>query len=297
MLAAAVTVLLNRSAGSGTDADSIAASFRAAGREAQVITLDGKQDPTELAARYASPGAAVVAAGGDGTVSSVAAGVVGTGAVLGVLPVGTLNHFAKDLGIPVDLDGAIDTIVNGRIGAIDVGEVNGRIFLNACSIGIYPSVVQIREALRSQGYRKWHAMALAIYRVLRHYRGVHVRMAAVQGRVTQWRTPFLFVGNNEYTLEGFQLGGRTTLERGQLVAYLAPRARTRDLPMLLARALIGRARQSGAFEIIPATEFWIDTRHAGPSVALDGELIALRPPLHFQVRPRALHVLLPIPVS
>ena len=275
-----------------TEAD-IAGLFLAAGCKAEITTLPRGQDPSVAARKAGVRASIVVAGGGDGTVSGVAAGLIGTPAVLGVLPLGTLNHFAKDLRIPLDLEEAVRTIAARRVGVVDVGNVNGRIFLNNSSIGIYPNIVEAREALRRQGHRKWPAFALATFRVLWNYRGVLVKIDA-DGRQSVRRTPFVFVGNNEYAIEGIHLGGRTRLDGGRLVVYLAPRLRARDLPMLFARSLLGRARQSGAFEIAPASEVWVDTpraRHV--RVALDGEVTTMATPLHFRACPGALKVLLP----
>lgn len=289
-------MLLNPAAvGAGkpsTKAD-IAELFLAAGCEAQITMLQRGQDLADAARTAGARASIVVAGGGDGTVSGVAAGLIGTPAVLGVLPLGALNHFAKDLGIPLDLEKAVGTIAARRVGSIDVGTVNGRTFLNNSSIGIYPSIVEAREALRRQGHRKWPAFVLATFRVLRHYRGVLVRIDA-DGRQSVRRTPFVFVGNNEYAIEGIRLGGRTRLDGGRLVAYLAPRVRARDLPMLFARALLGRARQSGAFEIVSAPELWVDTPHSRHvHVALDGEIMTMATPLHYRTCPGMLKVLLP----
>jgi diacylglycerol kinase family enzyme len=136
-------------------------------------------------------------------------------------------------------------------------------------------------------------MALGIVQVLRHYRGVLVRVTA-DGRQAVWRTPFVFVGNNEYTIEGTHLGGRTTLDAARLFAYLAPRVRARELPMLLVRALLGRTRTSEAFEIMSAPELWVDPLHARRiRVALDGEIATMTTPLHYRTWPGALRVLLP----
>jgi diacylglycerol kinase family enzyme len=289
-----VTVLLNpAAAGAGTLNEEIAALFRAAGSDALIVELRRGQDPAE-AARTAGAGASiVVAAGGDGTVSRVASGLIGTGGVLGVLPLGTLNHFAKDLRIPLDLEKAVATIASGRVGSIDVGRVNDRVFLNNSSIGIYPNIVEARDELRRLGHRKWAAFALATFRVLRRHRGVLVRIEA-DGRQSAWRTPFVFVGNNEYEVDGIRLGSRARLDGGRLFAYLTPRVRARELPMLLARALLGRGRQSGAFEIVSAEELWIDTPKARRvRVALDGEITTMITPLHYRTCPAALKVLLP----
>jgi diacylglycerol kinase family enzyme len=289
-----VTVLLNpAAAGAGTHKEDFAELFRAAGSDALIVELGRGQDPAEAARAAGARASIVVAAGGDGTVSRVANGLIGTRAVLGVLPLGTLNHFAKDLRIPLDLEKAVATIASGRVGSIDVGRVNDRVFLNNSSIGIYPSIIDAREELRRQGHRKWAAFALATFRVLRRHRGVLVRIEA-GGRQSARRTPFVFVGNNEYEVDGIRLGGRARLNGGRLFAYLTPRVRARELPMLLAMALVGRVRQSGAFEIVSATELWIDTPRARRvRIALDGEITTMITPLHYRTCPAVLKVLLP----
>ena len=293
---AAIVVIVNSSAGTAAKRERIeielAGLFRAAGRDAEVIALERGQDPTAVAREASARASIVVAAGGDGTVSSVAAAVVDSTAALGVLPLGTLNHFAKDLHIPLDLADAVAVVVAGHIGHVDVGEVNERVFVNNSSIGIYPSIVEEREALRQRGHFKWPAMALAIVRVLRRYRGVTVSVD-IDGRRQTWRTPFVFIGNNEYDIDGPRVGGRTRLDEGRLVVYRAPRVRATDLPFLVAKALIGR-RQAGDFEILPAGELWIDAGGAGRlRVAADGEVLSMRAPLHYRARPRALRVVVP----
>jgi diacylglycerol kinase family enzyme len=227
-------------------------------------------------------------------VSRVAAGVVEADGTLGVLPLGTLNHFAKDLHIPLELDEAVQTVAAGRVGRVDVGQVNDRLFVNNSSIGLYPSIVHVRDQLQQQGHRKWTAMAIATARVLRRYRGVRVRIDD-EGRERVWRTPFVFVGNNEYAVDGISLGSRASLDRGRLFVYLAPRVHTRDLPLLLLKALVGRAGRSGDFEIAASTELRVDTLrpHRWVRVALDGEVMKLATPLHYRTRPGALKVMLP----
>ena len=294
-----IVVILNAGAGTLSSRPAIATEvrdlFRAAGREAEVIPLRAGQNPLEAARAASARAGIVVAGGGDGTVSGVAAGVVDSPAALGILPLGTLNHFAKDLRLPLGLPEAVGVIAAAHIGTVDVGTVNDRIFINNSSIGVYPDIVQEREALRRQGYRKWPAMAIATLRVIRQYPRITVRVE-VEGQRRSWRTPFLFVGNNEYTIDGLRIGARMRLDAGKLFVYVSPRARTRDLPLLLARALAGRARRSGAFEIIAAAEATIDTWRAGRvHVATDGEVVTLRAPLSYRSRPGALRVVVPRP--
>jgi diacylglycerol kinase family enzyme len=226
-------------------------------------------------------------------VSSVASVLAGSPTPLGILPLGTLNHFAKDAGIPQDLDKAVATVVAGHVAEVDVAEVNGVTFINNASIGIYPDIVVEREQLRRQGYRKWTAFALATATILRRYRGLVVRLTA-DDATERARTTFLFVGNNEYQVDGLNLGARARLDGGQLFAYFAPRVHTRDLPKLLALALAGRAKQEHGLESLSASDLHVDTpRRRRLRVALDGEVRVMTRPLHFHTRPRSLRVIMP----
>ncbi len=289
-----ITVIVNPSAGGTTTpglADDIAAAFATAGAQARIVRFMPGDDVVALAREAATTSDVVVAAGGDGTVNAVASVLAGTTVRLGVLPVGTLNHFAKDMKLPSGLNEAASVIVAGRATDVDVAEVNGRLFVNNSSIGVYPSAVEIREQLREAGHGKWSAMAIAMWRVLRTHRGVHVRVTA-NGRYFSARTPFAFVGNNEYVLEGFGAGARGNLTSGQLFVYLAPRITTRQLPLLVLRTLFGRTQAIGAFEIIPASDVTIETSHARQMmVSLDGETSTLKMPLRYRARPGALRVI------
>jgi diacylglycerol kinase family enzyme len=294
--AAAITVILNAAAGSVRSprmAADITELFRATGRDARVVILRARQSPIDAARDASANSRIVVASGGDGTVSSVVAGIVGTSATLGVLPTGTLNHFARDLHIPLDLEQAVATIVAGHVTRVDVGQVNDRVFVNNSSIGVYPGILEVRDELRRQGHRKWPAMALATLRVLRRYRGVHVNVE-IDGRLESWRTPLLFVGNNEYAMDGIRLGARPRLDAGRLYAYIAPPVHARALPMLVARALLDRSQHHGDFTVVAASELWIGTRRGRRlRVALDGELTRMTSPLHYRTLPKALPVIVP----
>ena len=150
----------------------------------------------------------VVAAGGDGTVSMVGAALVDRDIALGVLPLGTLNHFARDFGLPLEIEAAVAHVVQGRPVRVDVGEVNGRIFVNNSSLGLYPDIVRDRERQqRRLGWGKWPALAWATLAALRRFPFLSVRLS-VDGREQHWRTPFVFVGNNEYLMEGFAIATR-----------------------------------------------------------------------------------------
>jgi diacylglycerol kinase family enzyme len=294
------TIIVNPRAGGARPSEShevdLVSLFRAGGRDAQVVAMNEDDDPADAARRASVHEPVVVACGGDGTVSSVAAALCDTSTALGILPAGTLNHFAKDLKIPLDLREAVAVVTAGHVRRIDVGDVNGRTFVNNSSIGVYPSIVDQREALQRQGHRKWTAMLLAIARVLRRHRGITVTVD-VDGVRRRWRSPFVFIGNNRYSTDGRALGTRMRLDEGWLFVYLTPRLRTRDLPRLLMKAIVGRAAARD-FEIVPAKEVWIDTRDARPTrVAVDGEVVTMEMPLHYRARPAALTVLAPEPAT
>lgn len=268
--------------------------FAAHGLKARVtLAREGAEIPefAERAAHGANP--VVVAGGGDGTISGVAAALVGTNITLGVLPLGTLNHFAKDLRIPLELDEAVRNIAEGETVSVDVGEVNGRVFLNNSSLGLYPSIVRQREKQQERlGRGKWPAFFLAALAVFRRYPFINVRLEA-DGHQLIRRTPFVFIGNNEYQMESLQIGGRTCLDAGHLSLYVTHRTGRLGLVMLALRALFGRLRQATDFDAMCVKEIWIETRRKRLPVATDGEVGLMDMPLHYRVRAGALRVIVP----
>ena len=205
---------------------------------------------------------------------------------LGVLPLGTLNHFAKDLGIPLDVTEAVAVIAAGHTGAVDVGEVNGRVFINNSSLGLYPSLVYQREKRQATGARsKWVAFALAVARVWRLYRRVRVRRATANTAPAIVRTPFVFVGNNEYQLEGVRIGARERLDGGHLHVAMAPGMTRGEMVRVLGRALLGRLADVDHLDTLLTREVTIAAWRRRLPVALDGEVTLLRTPLRYRVRP------------
>lgn len=236
---------------------------------------------------------AIVAGGGDGTIGAVAAILAGTGIPLGVLPLGTLNHFARDLGIPLDVAGAVEVIAASNCRTVDVGEVNDRIFLNNSSIGVYPFMVRERERRqRLDGLSKWPAMAWAAFDAIRLFplRRFHVH---AHGRSESPRTPCLFVGNNHYRLDLFGLGKREQLNSGQLWLYITKQQTRLSLVWFTLRAVLGLADPQRDLVCFPAASAKITSRKKLLSVATDGEVEWMRPPLHYRIRPSALRVFAP----
>jgi diacylglycerol kinase family enzyme len=290
-------VIVNAIAGGGhtrEELEAIAATFAAAGARADIRAARDGAEIVALAGRAVSERhPVIVAGGGDGTMNAVAGVVAGSGLALGVLPLGTLNHFAKDLGIPLALEDAVATIVANHQARIDVGEVNGRVFINNSSLGLYPALVKVREQQRRRlGRSKWHALFWATLTVLRRHPMLDVRLAlddAAQDR----RTPFVFIGNNEYRVEGFDVGSRERLDAGVLSIYLTQRRGRRGLLGLALRALVGRLHDSGDFEALTAHSIRIATRHKTLPVATDGEVTVMRTPLDYRIRPRDLRIVVP----
>jgi diacylglycerol kinase family enzyme len=242
-------------------------------------------------AEKAAANGVIVAAGGDGTVSAVAGVAVRSGATLGVLPLGTLNHFARDAGIPLDVAEAASVIRNGVTRTVDAGELNGRIFVNNVSFGIYPRLVWERRAEQRRGYGKWTAFSIALAKTWWSYRTLTLQMS-LDGTPLVRRSPFLFIGNGEYQAEGMDLGARQSLESGRLSAYVAPECGRVELLAMPVRALAGRLSPV-RFEAFTAREITIAPSRSRIAAALDGEIVVARPPLRCRIRPRALRVLIP----
>ena len=255
---------------------------------------DGAKDITALA-REAMSGDedTIVAGGGDGTVSSIAAVVAGTEKIMGVLPLGTLNHFAKDLHIPLKLEAAVRTIVDLHVKPVDVGEVNGRVFVNNSSLGIYPHIVHRRvvEQMRLR-MGKWPAFVWAAMHAFRRFPFLDL-CVEVEGKTLRRQTAFLFVGNNEYDMTGFRIGARRHLDTGRLGLYLTHRAGRWGLIRLAVRALLGHLNQEKDFKEYLVEEALIETRRRLVLVAADGEVKWMESPLHYRSRPRALRVIVP----
>jgi diacylglycerol kinase family enzyme len=233
----------------------------------------------------------VVAAGGDGTMNCISAALVGTSQILGLLPLGTLNHFAKDLGIPLSLADAIAVIADGKEKSVDVGEMNGQIFLNNSSLGLYPRLVRERERLQNRGSNKWTAFARAIGYVISRYSHLHVRLDTEAAKSLR-TTPFIFIGNNKYQTQGWSVGSRLHLDAGKLWLYTAPHLGPVGLIVLALRTLFS-GREGDEVDAYETKECWIDANKRRLVVARDGEVSTMSSPLHYTIRPRALRVLAP----
>lgn len=292
-----IAVILNASAGAGCSgefADSVTEKFQACGLSVHVKLAASGEELIESAQSAVREGVkTIVAGGGDGTLNAVASTLVGTGIAFGILPLGTLNHFAKDLRIPLDLEGAIRTIAEGHSMQVDTGEINGRIFLNNSSLGLYPDAVRDRERQqRRLGRGKWLAFFWAALTALRRYPFLDLTIS-LDKEAYQRRTPFVFVGNNEYLMEGLNIGARERLDGGNLSLYVVHRTGRLGLLVLAVRALFGCLRQARDFDMLSAKSIAIATRHKQIRVATDGEVTRMTTPLQYRLRAAALKVIVP----
>ena len=291
-----VTVLINGRAGAvadATDRKKLEASLLRALPDAKVVFTGNGTDVAGETRRAVEAGSRlIVGGGGDGTLSSIATVLAGSEIPLGILPLGTLNHFARDLGIPLDIDEAITALAGGRVALVDVGDVNGSLFLNNSGLGLYPVIVHLRELRQSRGIAKWPAALWATMKALARYERLNIRVQ-IEGKDLQRRTPVVFVGNNEYAFEGGQLPARNQLDDGLLSVYI-PHAHGRfRLIWFSILALFRAPKPDRAFDSFLTSECWIETRHHGLKISLDGEVTVLKPPLHYQARPKALRVIVP----
>jgi YegS/Rv2252/BmrU family lipid kinase len=261
--------------------------------EANIHLAKNGEEIDRLAKKAAGGNAeTIVAGGGDGTIGTVAAEAIRTGKTLGILPLGTLNNFSKDLQIPQNVEEAVRVIAENQTRTIDVGEVNGRFFINNSSIGLYPKLVRRRERRQRLGWGKWRSALWAALKILKRSPFFAVRLETEEGtRIV--KTPFVFVGNNEYEMDFFNIGRRARLDGGKLSVYFLHRSGRRGLFLLFLRTIFGRLRQTKDFEEITTNEITIETRKPRVLVAFDGEVEKLETPLRYKIHPKALRVIAP----
>lgn len=257
--------------------------------EQQGITIDAfieMSDRLEKDLRpYLDKKCIIAAIGGDGTLSGVADLLVNTPTIFAPLPGGTLNHFTKDLGIAQDVDEALAGLAAGKVHAIDVGMINKKVFLNNSSIGLYPSSLQTREKIEER-LGKWLAAIVGSMQALWRYRSYDV---AVNDE--HFKTPFIFVGNNDYHLGEPGKDGRKKLDKGILSVYAVTSASRWNLIKILAHALIGRLHTVDDIKTWKTTSLTIHTKRSEIKVSRDGELEYIRTPLKYQVAARKLNVI------
>ncbi|HSE60825.1 MAG TPA: diacylglycerol kinase family protein [Candidatus Saccharimonadales bacterium] len=287
-------IIYNPRAGNASKLSDIRAFCEKHSLRAELVPITHKQLKQKISATQ--PGEVVVAAGGDGTVSFVASLLAGTKTPLGVLPIGTLNHFAKDLGIPTVVGEAMQMLLIGKPTAVDTARVNSRLFINNSSIGLYPRSLRIREK-HQESLGKWPAAIVGIWKVITRPRRYHVELTA-HGNVRTFRTPFVFIGNNAYNLAPTGFTNRTSLTEGNLAVYVIKTHNPVRIMALFIAALFSNKRRTKDFEMFLVRQCIIRTRRKrGIAVAHDGEVSSMRPPLRYTSLPGNLSVITPAKTS
>jgi YegS/Rv2252/BmrU family lipid kinase len=293
-----VPVLLNRSGGAlaadPTLADAAARSLSDAGLDVDVELLSGGDCAVRCRAIAERGDPLVIVGGGDGTISAAASAVAGTETVLGILPLGTLNHFARDLGIPTDLGEAARLVANGRDRRVDVGEMNDRIFINNSAIGLYPLMVVDRDAQRKRlGRSKRLAMIVASIRTLARFNHHRLTLTVNEERSGRVDTPLLFVGNNDYRIDIGAPGRRETLDAGELCVLVMRKKTRRGMLAASLRAFFGRSRTDDMVRMEDVEQLRVSAPRPQLAVSLDGEVVRAMPPLQYRIRKRSLRVIAP----
>jgi diacylglycerol kinase family enzyme len=287
-----ITVIYNPKSGQNNDLEHIKKVFAEQGANPTYLPITSRQLRRHVKSQLGSSRAIIVAAGGDGTVNFVANLVHGSKAKLGVIASGTLNHFAKDVGLPLDIPKAVSVILGGTTRLIDAAQVNKKIFINNSSIGLYPRSLRARKQYDGQ-IGKWPAAILGFIKVLvkpRRYRATFT----LDGKQLTRRTPFVFIGNNDYHLNKPPFSRRDKMDEGILGVYITKATHAFGVIRMFAHALFTKKRRTNDFEIHTVQTFTITTRrHRKLHVAYDGEVETLATPLVYTSLPKSLRVLVP----
>ncbi len=293
-------VIINKAAGGASQTfsdgreDHVQELLRADGLQGDVYW----EDPATirrriLAVREEDGNSLLIVGGGDGTLNTAANLLAGTSSILGVLPLGTFNHFAKDVGIPLTSEQAIRTIAQGTVRRLDLGRVNDQLFLNNVSIGVYPHAVTKREMYRRQlGVRKSVAMGYALLRVFRRPPLLQMRLRGTEAH-EMIQAPFLFIGNNRYEKQPFSLVRRESLDSGHLSVFYTRRMARGALLKLALQILFRRLQNTPELTHLWLKEFTIECRKPFIKLALDGEVTHELSPLAFRSQSQCLQVITP----
>jgi diacylglycerol kinase family enzyme len=294
-------ILINRSGGTAKGDDQIGpkveAAMRAAGIEGEVELLDGAGVARRAQEAVAAGAELVIAGGGDGSISAAAGAIAGTETILGILPLGTLNHLARDLAIPFDIDKAAVIIGGGHDRRIDVADLNGQVFVNNSALGLYPLMVVDRDAQQKRlGRSKKSAMVIAALRTLVRFRHARITICADGDRLAI-ETPLLFIGNNDYAVALPTPGQRKSLDDGRLCVLVLRKKGRWGLFAVALRTLFNRARDDDMIRLDAVETLRVESRRSHLTVSVDGETEQLQSPLEYKIRKGVLRVMGPPPGS
>ena len=293
-----VCIILNERSGDHAEGDRrarLSALLDEAGIGSKIAVPESGDDMVAFARKSLEESGAdmLVAAGGDGTIAAVAAASHDAGVPMGVIPQGTFNYFARGLDIPEDMEGAIDVLASGRLHDMPLGEVNGEVFLNNASLGVYPLILHRRESI----YNRWGRSRLAAYwsvlLALTGFRRPLKLRLMLDGREMKLRTPLAFVANSAYQLERFNLDGADAIRDGRFALFTAKGERSIDLVRTALKLAGGAAQKGSDFDLQTARDITIHTGRKRTLVARDGEKALMETPIRIRLRDAPLRVMVP----
>ena len=290
-------VLMNRASGAalGGEASSllqqITDACKAAGWRVEAECIEPDDLERTISECASEPDYDVlVIAGGDGTIRTAAEVLIGTDIPLGIIPLGTFNQVARQLGIPTDIQAAVRCLTKASPERIDCARVNGRVFLASVLMGLPPRVTRGRQQLRGRSFReRVHGYFALLRRASAATRKIGMRIDA-EGETRQVRALSVVISNNPYNDDGLFMAP-SGLSSGRLGIYVSKHQTGAAMFAAFARALLGFWTSDEEFERFTAQNLMIDTRHKRLLVSLDGEIEFLETPLHFEILPQALCVL------
>jgi diacylglycerol kinase family enzyme len=296
-------IVMNARSGSG-DADEarqqMQAIFAEAGQAHEFLLSNRPSDIPRMAQQAVTKarerGGAVIAAGGDGTINSVAAAVLPCGLPFGIVPQGTFNYSSREHGIPLDTPAAAQALLNAQLRPVQVGLVNDRIFLVNASLGLYPQLLQDREEYKRQfGRTRAVAMFAGLRTLMQEHRQLSLEIEHDSERELV-RTPTLFVGNNPLQLEQIGLPEAEDVQNRKLAAVIVRTQRPRSLLWLALRGALGQLADASNVRDFSFRQMTVNPwlgRRRPIKVAVDGEVIVMQAPLTFKVAPQPLWLMTP----
>ena len=287
-------MFFNPSSGAKTSAADLSALQQAASDAGlEVVRVTRELDSSKLIRKKMGEGVRLfVAAGGDGTINTVIQPLVNSEAILGVIPVGTYNHFAKDLGIPLDWREALDVVVAGATKQVDTARINDRFFVNNVSMGLYPELVARREE-KGRDYPRWKARLYAALATLRKYPHVAVTLESEHHQEAV-RTHVLMISNNSYDLSRLGIEApRVALEAGRLSVYWLPHVSRLALATFVAHYLAGRVHTAPGFRSFRTSRVRVQSSKKRFHLGVDGEVVTMETPLVIAIEPQSLSVKVP----
>lgn len=292
-----ICIIVNAGSGKGKGADTsreLEPTLRPLAGRCSVRRVRKGSEITAEADRAISEGfPVIVAAGGDGTIAAVASRLVDSGVTMGVLPLGTFNYFARSLGFPETLEECVRVLAEGHTRDLNAGDINGRVFLNNASLGAYAAILQRRERV----YRRWGRSQLAAYwsvlLTLFNFRSTLQLKVTVDGHVRRFKTPMVFVANNSYQLELFELEGADCIRDDKFALFVAPDCGRFDLIRYAIRLAFHKMVPDSDFELLCGSDILVEDRRKRRLVARDGEREQVKGPYRFRLRKNALRVIVP----